>query len=112
MFPQPNAVAIAMPANSPIAQPVRQWVVALRARRFRLSPAPPAAAAAVSIWLPTVPGARGPAEAPQQLLVAVRQQPPALAMLVPDVDPDVHHAADPAYQRDRGAGAGAFGQHL
>ena len=33
-FPQPIAVAMTMPSTSPIAQPVRQWVVALNAERF------------------------------------------------------------------------------
>src|SRR5215212_2376795 len=34
-LPQPKAVAMAMPANSPITHPVRQWFVALMARRFK-----------------------------------------------------------------------------
>ena len=34
VFPHPKAVATTMPRTSPIAQPVRQWVVALRAARF------------------------------------------------------------------------------
>jgi hypothetical protein len=33
-FPHPKAVAITIPRTSPIAQPVRQWVVALKAERF------------------------------------------------------------------------------
>src|SRR5215211_8442560 len=59
-FPQPMAVAITMPRTSPIAQPVRQWVVALSAER--LSEACVWAAAA---WLiePMLPELLGTARA-------------------------------------------------
>ena len=42
-LPQPSAVAMTMPRTSPMAQPVRQWTVALNASAFSDPPARPSA---------------------------------------------------------------------
>src|SRR4051812_493359 len=70
-FERPAAVEITMPSTSPIAQPVRQWTVALNATRFSAAAAarvsPCAGASECSIAPPTLPAAATPPDALQPL---------------------------------------------